>query len=429
MDGEFSLRFEYCTKLFDEKFIQRLSTHYINILNVILENWDIKIADIDMLSKKEKNQILYDFNDTYLDYPRDKTIVDLFEEQVKKAPNSIAVVFEDKKLTYHELNKRANALAHTLISKGVRTGDIVGIYMNRSMELIISILATLKAGAVYMPMYIGYPKDRLTYMLKNSNSKFLITTKKLSKTIDYTIKKILINNRITPLNQKNPNTCIASTDLAYCIYTSGSTGKPKGVKIMHRNLINFVYSFHQYYPEITAKDSFLASTNISFDVSIWEIFMPLLSGAKLVLNTEEIISDITLYCDNIIKNKITSLYVPPNILDEVYALLSKGKKTYIDKLLVGVEAIRKSTLNKYYNLNSNLTIVNGYGPTETTICATALSYSKDETQDGFVSIGKPLNNNKIYILNPDNNLCPIGVPGELYISGDGVGNGYLNNPS
>ncbi len=425
---EFSLRFEYCTKLFDENFIKRFSTHYTNILKIILENSTIKIADIDMLSTAEKNQILHDFNDTYMNYPHNKTITDLFEEQVKKAPHNIAVIFEDKKLTYHELNKRANILAHTLISKGVHSGDVVGIYMNRSIELIISILATLKVGAVYMPMYIGYPQDRLTYMLKNSASNFLITTRKYSKAItcDH-VKKILINNRINPLHTKNPPHTANSTDLAYCIYTSGSTGKPKGVQITHKNLINFVYSFNKYYHGITAKDSFLASTNISFDVSIWEIFMPLLNGAKLVLNTEEIISDITLYCDTITKNKITSLYIPPNILEEVYSLLSKNKKTYLDKLLVGVEPIRKSTLNKYFTLNSNLTIINGYGPSETTICATALHYIKDETQDGFVSIGKPLKNTNIYILNPNHNLCPIGIPGELYIAGDGVGNGYLNN--
>ncbi len=425
---EFSLRFEYCTKLFDENFIKRFSTHYTNILKIILQNSTIKIADIDMLSTTEKNQILHDFNDTYMNYPHNKTITDLFEEQVKKVPHNIAVIFEDKKLTYHELNKRANILAHTLISKGVHSGDVVGIYMNRSIELIISILATLKVGAVYMPMYIGYPQDRLTYMLKNSASNFLITTRKYSKAItcDH-VKKILINNRINPLHTKNPPHTANSTDLAYCIYTSGSTGKPKGVQITHKNLINFVYSFNKYYHGITAKDSFLASTNISFDVSIWEIFMPLLNGAKLVLNTEEIISDITLYCDTIIKNKITSLYIPPNILEEVYSLLSKNKKTYLDKLLVGVEPIRKSTLNKYFTLNSNLTIINGYGPSETTICATALHYIKDETQDGFVSIGKPLKNTNIYILNPNHNLCPIGIPGELYIAGDGVGNGYLNN--
>lgn len=429
VDGEFSLRFEYCTKLFDENFIKRFSMHYCNILNVILENSAIKISDIDMLSQEEKYQILHDFNDTYSNYPRNKTIVDLFEEQVKKNPNKIAVTFQDKKLTYSELNKRANGLAHTLISKGVQAGDIVGAYLERSLELIVSIFGTLKAGAVYMPMYTGYPTDRLTYMLKNSNAKFLITNRKLAKNMDYNIKKILVNNRLNLFDVKNPQTAIHPTDLAYCIYTSGSTGKPKGVKITHRNLINFVSSFNQYFNGITAKDTFLASTNISFDVSIWEIFMPLLNGAKLVLNTEEIISDITLYCDTIIKNKITALYIPPNILDEVYHLLSENKNVAINKLLVGVEAIRKSTLNKYYNLNSDLKIVNGYGPTETTICATALSYTKDESQDEFVSIGKPLNNNKIYILDANKSLCAVGIPGEIYISGDGVGNGYLNNPS
>ena len=427
IDNELSLHFEYCIKLFDEDFIKRLSSHYINILSAILENQDIKIADIDMLSKEERNQILYDFNNTVVDYPRDKTIVDLFEEQVKKTPDNIAVVFEDKKLTYRELNEKANQLANILISKGISTEDVVGVYLTRCPELIVSIFGILKAGAVYMPMFTGYPVDRLNYMLNNSNSKCLISNSLLASNIETNISKILIDSTITAFSNTNLNISTSCDNLAYVIYTSGSTGKPKGVKITHKNLINFVYAFNNYYNGITFEDSFLASTNISFDVSIWEIFIPLLNGATLVLNTEEIISNIALYCKNIIKNRITALYIPPNILDEVYTLLSKNEKVYINKLLVGVEPIRKHSLNNYYNLNPDIIIVNGYGPTEATICSTALNYFKDTSNDEIVSIGKPLHNNKIYIIDSDKNLCPVGVSGELCISGDGVGKGYLNN--
>ncbi len=430
MNSELLLRFEYCTKLFDKAFIESFSSHYANILNAILENADIKIADIDMLSREERQQILVDFNDTYVDYPCDKTIVDLFEEQVEKSPDHIAVVFEKEQLTYRELNEKANQLANVLLSQGVCVGDVVGIFLPRSPEFIISIFGILKAGAAYMPMFTNYPTDRLAYMLDNSNAKCFITTTKLSAVIDTNLTKITINtnsNSEKSLVQASPN--ILPDDLAYVIYTSGSTGKPKGVKICHKNLINFVYAFNQYYKNVTTEDSFLASTNISFDVSVWEIFMSLLNGAKLVLNTEEIISDINLYCKNIIEHKITALYIPPNILNEVYSLLSQYKTTYISKLLVGVEPIKKSTLNNYYNLNKDLIIVNGYGPTETTICATALTYTKDTLNDDIVSIGRPLCNNQIYIVNPEGNLCPIGIPGELCIAGAGVGNGYLNNES
>lgn len=426
IDNEYSLRYEYCTKLYSEEFIKRLGTHYEQILNQILENTEIKVEDIEIITQEEKEQILNEFNNTVMEYPREKTIVDLFEEQVEKSPENIALVLENEKLTYRELNEKANGLAKELIEKGIHEGDVVGSYLTRSLEWIISIFGILKAGAIYMPMFTGYPVDRLNYMLDNSQAKCFITTKELYENIETNTIPLFIDKNINS-QDKNIEVHVEPTDLAYIIYTSGSTGRPKGVKIMHKNLMNFVHSFKRYYHGISEQDTFLASTNISFDVSIWEIFMPLLNGAKLVLNTEEIISDIHLYCKNIIEHKITALYIPPNILNEVYEVLSKNEMVNINKLLVGVEAIKKSTLNHYYNLNDNMIIVNGYGPTETTICATALSYKKDNSKDGIVSIGNPLKNNKIYMIDKDMHLCPIGIPGELCVAGEGVGKGYLNN--
>lgn len=428
INNEYSLRFEYCTKLFNEDFIKRLSSHYINILNAILENTYIKIADIDMLSCEERNQILYDFNNTKMDYPRDKTIVQLFEEQVEKTPDNIAVVFADKKLTYKELNEKANALANKLCSIGIKSGDVIGVSLNRSLELLVSICAIFKLGAVYMPMYTGYPKERLIYMLKNSNAKLLITSSKNKLHNFNDIEKEIIDS-IDNINYQQKTDFIKNfsyNNIAYIIYTSGSTGKPKGVQICNRNLINFVFAFNKYFNNVSTKDIFLASTNISFDVSIFELFLPILTGAKLVLYTEDIIKNISLYCNTIVNNNVTALYIPPNILNEVYELL-KTKEVHITKMLVGVEAIRKSTLNKYLRIIPNLKIINGYGPTETTICCTAFDYLLDETNDSIVSIGKPLYNNQIFILSKDKTLQPIGVTGEIYVAGDGVGIGYIND--
>ncbi len=205
-------------------------------------------------------------------------------------------------------------------------------------------------------------------------------------------------------------------------------GKPKGVQITNKNLNNFVHSFDSYFDGITDKDNFLSTTNISFDVSIFEIFLPLLKGASLVLYNEELIKDILNYCDYIVEHKITALYIPPNILNEVYFILKDNKNLKINKLLVGVEAIRQDTLDKYFLLNPDMNIINGYGPTETTICCTALSYKKNLKLDtDIVPIGKALCNNNIYILSKDKNIQPIGIPGELYVTGDGVGAGYINN--
>lgn len=424
-----NINFEYCTKLFNEDFIQNLSDHYINILKIILDNNEIKISDIDMLFDEEKNRILHDFNNNYLQYPKDKNLVDLFKEIVSKYPNNIAVQFGEKNITYRELNQKSNTLALEMLNKGVKKGDVIGVCINKSIELLISIWAILKNSCVYMPMYVGYPKDRLEYMIQNSNCKLLIVNSTMKDVINAKcdILDIVGFEKIENTENFNIPFEILPTDLAYIIYTSGSTGKPKGVKIMHKNLINYILSFNELFKNISPKDRFLSSTNISFDVSIWELFLSILNGATLILYTEEIINNILAYSRAIIDYQITTLYIPPNILEEVYTMLKNAKNVKINKLLVGVEPIKKSTLNKYYDLNPNIKIVNGYGPTETTICSTALEYEKDEKNDDVVSIGKPLHNTNIYIIDKNVNIVPIGVPGELCISGDGVGAGYINN--
>lgn len=423
---------EYCCDLFKESTIENLFTHYLNTLDSIIENKNKLIKDIHIISDSERNIIINKFNETKLSYPKRNNLVELFSKVASKYANSTAVSYNDMSITYRELDQKSNDLADKLRDSGINQGDAVGVCLNKSIELIISIWAILKAGAIYIPMYIDYPDDRLDYMLSNSNAKLLITNSTIDNIHKFNISKIELNNYMDLQNLKRTQCDFnySNEHVAYIIYTSGSTGKPKGVQISHKNLINFVYSFKKLFQnDISNKDNFLSSTNISFDVSIFEIFLPLLSGANLVLYTEEIIKDILTYCDCIINNNITGLYIPPNILNEVYNILKDSTNLNIDKLLVGVEAIRKSTLNKYLKLNPDMKIVNGYGPTETTICCSALQYSYDDDNDDIVSIGKPLNNDQIYILDKDYNIQPIGITGNLYVSGDGVGVGYINNPT
>ena len=427
-DGSLSLNFEYCTKLFKEETIERFANHFINTLKNILENPEEQISNIDILSEDEKHKILYEFNNIKKDYEKDKTIIELFENQVEKTPNNIAVALDDKKLTYKELNEKANCLAEYLINNNVQYKDVVGVFLPRSIELIISIFAILKCGSTYMPLYTGYPDDRINYMLQNSNAKIVLTNSSLNNRINLIPSLVLDNFKDISLVQNFANKKTTANDIAYIIYTSGSTGRPKGVQITNNCLNNFINSFDEYFLGVSSKDNFLSSTNISFDVSIFEIFLPLLKGASLVLYHEELIRDIIDYCNYIVNYKITGLYIPPNILNEVYFILKDKNNVNINKLLVGVEAIRKETLDKYFILNPNMNIVNGYGPTETTICCTALSYTKDLLLDtDIIPIGKPLYNNNIYILDNNQKPMPIGIPGELHVTGNGVGFGYINN--
>ena len=420
------IAYDYQITKYDEKDIKNLHARILYIIKQVTEDINIKLNNIEIVTPDEKNKLLNNFNNTALDYPKEKNLVDLFEEQSNNNLDNIAVVCKNNKLTYKELNEKSNSLANFLCKKGVKQGDIIGVCLEKGLDLIISIWGILKCGAVYMPMYIGYPKDRLSYMINNSAAKYIIINNNSASKLQIK-NSININSLDLNKNTDNLRININSNSMAYVIYTSGSTGKPKGVKISHKNLINFVYSFNQYYNNsISSEDNFLSSTNIAFDVSIWEIFIPLLNGSTLIFNTEEIITDISLYCENIIKNKITALYIPPNILNEVHSILSEKAYRMINKLLVGVESITNTTLNKYIDLNPEIIIVNGYGPTETTICATAFVYKKDLSNTHVVPIGKPLYNNRVYILS-QGKLCPTNVPGELYISGDGVGIGYLND--
>ena len=422
-----TINIEFCTALFARKTIESLFEHYMNTIQYLLGNIHTKIKDIQMISDDEKNRIMQEFNVARLDYPKDKNLIDIFEEQVKKNRMIKAVKHKGEEITYQELEQKANALANELTKMGISAGDVIGVYLNRSIELIISIIAILKIGAVYMPMYIEYPKDRLEYMLINSNAKLCIYKGRMNLDFKGNMLKINSYKDIQMDEQLIHEKILNSDKIAYIIYTSGSTGRPKGVQISDKNLMNFVFAFKEYYnKQIDNTDRFLATTNISFDVSMWEIFLPLLNGATLVLYEQEIIQNIFSYTESIVNNQITGLYIPPNILEDVYNILKDKENIKINKILVGVEPIRRSVLTKYYNLNKDMTIVNGYGPTETTICCTAFVYKNTE-EDGIVPIGYPLKNNHIYIVNADLNIQPVGIPGEIFVTGEGVGKGYINN--
>ena len=419
-----NLSFEYATALFNKQFIEDLSKHYSNILTSCLDNLNVKISNICMLSEAEKNKILYDFNNTKTDYPKDKTIAELFEEQAKKTPNNVAVVFGMQKLTYKELNERANSLAYYLRKNGIETNDLVGIMVNRSLEMIIGMLAVLKAGGAYIPIDPTYPKDRIEYMLKNSNSKLLLTQEHLHDITDFKncVYIDLSNDSIYSLPNDNLNHTNTPEDLAYVIYTSGSTGLPKGVMLKQRNIINFVYGIMKEFG-FTYKDTIVSITTFSFDIFVLESLLPILNGLKTVITSEEEQTDIKMFNELCKKNNVTIFQTTPSRLQ---AMLAKENSfDFIKKLkyiLIGGEPFPPALL-KQLQESSKARIYNMYGPTETAVWSSL----KDLTNADKINIGKAISNTQLYILDKFNNPLPVGVPGELFIAGDGVCKGYYNN--
>lgn len=423
--GILNISYDYKIEKYTENDICKFHERIINIINQLFENCNMQVKDIDIVTPYEKEQILVDFAGNKVDYPKESTIVSLFEDNVKKYSDNIAVYCKDIAITYKDLNVKVNQFANYLLSAGIVKNNIVSVCMDKTIDFIISILAVQKIGCAYLPINPSYPIDRIKYILENSNSCLLITDRKMNISDFVNINDI----DYSKYSDQNPNINISCEDLAYVIYTSGSTGNPKGVMIRHRNLINFVYSLNsQFKNGIEAIDNCLSLANISFDASVFEIFSPLVLGASLTLYEENVLTDISILIDTIFKRNITFLYIPPNILLDVYEQLKALNTTIpINKLFVGVESIKNGTLNKYLNLNPNMEIVNAYGPTETSIVATFYPYKKNSAEDDMVPIGYPINNSSIYIVNNTYSLQPIHTPGEIYVCGDNVSLGYINN--
>ncbi|NRV14639.1 amino acid adenylation domain-containing protein [Clostridium beijerinckii] len=414
---EFNL--EYCTKIFKKETVERISNHYIKVLDDITRNTKVKIFEIELLTEKEKEQIINEFNDTKADYPKDKTIQELFEEQVKKTPNYTAVVSNDGELTYKELNEKSNQLARILREKGIKQNQTVGVMVERSTEMIVSIMAVLKSGGAYLPIDPEYPLERIKYMLQDSQTQTILTQIHLVDKIEFAGSTIRVDD-MSIYNGDSSNLSVVNTcnDMPYIIYTSGTTGKPKGVMIKHRGVVNIANWFNIRYC-IEENRNILQMTSISFDVSALEIFTGLLYGGTLYIPQKETILDREKFIKYIKNNKINIAQFVPITLKE---LLAESDK--VDSLRVIIsgadrleDSLKEQIIAKGYNL------YNHYGPTETTIDAIS-----SKCENGKVVIGKPIYNTQIYVLNENNQLQPIGVPGELCISSDGLAKGYLNSP-
>ncbi len=416
-----TVAYDYKSELFSSQEIDNLHIRILNMIHQVISNESILLKEIEIVTPEEKHQILYDFNNTRVDYPRDKTIVNLFEEQVEKTPDNIAVVFENQKFTYKQLNEKANQLARYLKSLNIQDNDKIAILLPRSYELILSMLAIKKANCAYLLIEPSLPIDRINYMLENAEVALVITTSKL----DYdSFHSVLIEN--VPFNSFST----LNLDLEYLpenylsiVYTSGSTGKPKGILVKNCSITNLVLGYcHSMQAQNLS--NFLSICSVSFDMFAAEVWIPLSLGKKLILANQEECSNPILMSEIINKYSIDFMLITPSRMELLLTddIISKCLLN-LKAIQLGGEVLESNFYNKLLNY-TNSKIYNGYGPSETTSCATC----KLITSDNNINIGTPLPNVQVYICNKLGMLCPPNIVGELCIAGDGVSYGYVNQP-
>ena len=411
--------FVYNTDLFYRATIERMAGHYQRILEGIVVDPEQRLSELPFLTEAERHQMLVEWNDTAVDYPRDKCIHKLFEEQAEKVPDTVAVVFKDRKITYRELNERANQLARGLRSEGVRSDVVVGIMVHRSIDMISGLLGVLKAGGAYLPIDPENPDSRIEYMLKDSDARVLLTQESLMNRLFYDGHRIALDrDSFIKEDASDLDVTGSSRDLAYVIYTSGSTGIPKGVMVEHRSVVNLSTWFDEKY-ELAKNGNVIQSTTFSFDVAMEEIISTLINGACLFIPEKEETLDKQKFRTFIKKNRINIAQFVPVTLREFLA--DAEKIDCLNIVITAGEALDEHL--KEQILQKGYTLYNNYGPSETTVDVLSTKCGNER-----VTIGKPISNTKCYILDKRFNPVPVGVAGELTIGGEGLARGYLNRP-
>ncbi|WP_145956931.1 non-ribosomal peptide synthetase, partial [Xenorhabdus miraniensis] len=426
-------KLEYATDLFDQETVVRMGDYFKNILTAIVTDATLAIPSLPMLSVAERQQVLVDFNATQADFPQEALIHGLFEQQAECTPDATAVVFEGQSLSYRELNRRANQLAHHLLALGVQPDDRVAICTERSLEMVIGLLGILKAGAAYLPLDPAYPAERLAYMLEDAAPVALLAQAAQVETLGCRLPVVVLDSPAASVwdnaPAENPDARalgLTSRHLAYVIYTSGSTGQPKGVMNSHRALCNRLVWMQDTYG-LTPNDRVLQKTPFSFDVSVWEFFWPLLSGARLVMARPEGHKDVDYLARLIDTAGITTLHFVPSMLQQfVQGIEPRHTCAALQRVICSGEAL-SSELQQRFFARFSAELHNLYGPTEAAIDVTYWACQRDD-QRHFVPIGRPIANTQIHILDTRGQPVPIGVTGELHIGGVGVARGYLNRP-
>ncbi|OWY66459.1 hypothetical protein B7486_36670 [cyanobacterium TDX16] len=431
-DASLTAEFHYNSTLFDTAAIERLASHFQTLLASAVNCPEAEICQLEILNQSDRNTLLVEFNQTQTDYSQDRCIHQLFEVQATQIPNNIAVVFEDRQLTYAELNRQANQLAHRLQRLGVTSEVLVGLFVERSLEFIVGLLGILKAGGAYLPLDPGLPQDGVAFRLQDAQVKVLLTQQHLVESLPQSTAQIVCLDTdwqdIATESDKNPTSEVKPENLVYVLFTSGSTGKPKGVAVEHRQLLNYINAIAQRL-DLSTCNSFAAVSTFAADLGNTTIFPCLSSGGCLHVISSERAANPEALADYFHRHPVDCLKIVPSHLSALLTATAPERILPRQRLILGGEACSWQLIEQIQQL-STCQIFNHYGPTEATVGATTFAIAAEQTKQvsQTVPLGRPLANMQIYLLDPNLQPVPIGVPGELYIGGAGVARGYLNRP-
>jgi amino acid adenylation domain-containing protein len=461
IDDQIMITIQYCIKLFKKETIELMAQHFLNLIKAVIADRKINLGDIDIISENEKHKLCCEFNNTSKDFPDSKTFQDLFKEQAEKTPENIAVIYKNEKLTYRELDEKSNQIAHALKKLGVTRGSFVGIYFERSADMIASIIGVFKAGGAYIPIDPNYPLSRVKTILSDSKAKHLISKSSSIKNkkeffndmaLCPELENIILLDKDTELDEYMDlfkaskatgfvcDSCFIDEcpkqdidfinkpeDISYVIFTSGSTGNPKGAILEHVGMINHIYAKIN---DLGISDKSIIAQNAShcFDISVWQFLAALVCGGTTVIYPNDTVINPQEFVSSVIKDKVTVLEVVPSFLQVIMDYMEKNEEYFseIKHLIVTGEELKAKLVESWFSLYKDIKVVNAYGPTEASDDIT--HYIMEDYNDLYnVPIGKPIQNMNIYIVDDDMKLCPIGIKGEIAVSGVGVGRGYLNN--